>query len=98
MIFIQESSRVIYMMGNMELVDLGQISQTIQCHAFLKHVPEGLKFSGCGVSEPYCLARVNLLRGKKHGDQQLQEDHWKAVDAMKGARKHNQPSILSRAE
>ena len=45
---------------------------------------------------PYCLARVNRSRGKRHGDQQWQEDHWKATDAKK-ARKHNDhPSILSR--
>ena len=46
---------------------------------------------------PYYFARVNRSRGKKHGDQQRQEDHWKAVDGKKGPRKHNNhPSILSR--
>ena len=41
MIFSEESSRVIYEMGNMELFELGQISVTIRCHSCLKHVPEG---------------------------------------------------------
>ena len=46
---------------------------------------------------PYCLARVNRSRGKKHGNSQGQKDHWKAIDARYGARKHdNHPSILSR--
>ena len=49
MIFSEQSSRVIYEIGNMELFELRQISATTQCHSCLKHVPEGLKFCGCGV-------------------------------------------------
>ena len=49
-IFTQESSRVIYEMGNVELFELGQISLTVLCHSCLKHVPEGLKFCGCSLS------------------------------------------------
>ena len=46
---------------------------------------------------PYYFARVNRSRGKKYGDQQRQEDHWKAIDAKQGARKRNDhPSILTR--
>ena len=116
MIFSEESSRVIYEMGNMELFELVQISVTIQCHSCLKHVPEGFKLCGCGVClrpdedttnrikarfqalmVPCCLARVSRSRARKHGDQQWQEDHWKAIDAKKGAREHNaHPSVLSR--
>ena len=118
MIFSEESSRLIYEMGNMELFEVGQISVTIQCHSCLKHVPEGLKLCACGVClrpdedtinrikarfqaliVPYHLARVNRARGKKHGDQQWKEDQWKAIDAKKGARNHNDhPSILQVAE
>ena len=42
---------------------------------------------------PYYLAVVNRSRGKRHGDQPWQEDHWKAGDAKRGARKHNHSSI-----
>ena len=43
MIFTEEPRRVIYEMGNVEFVELGQISMTVQCHSCLKHVPEGNK-------------------------------------------------------
>ena len=49
MIFSEESRRVTYEMGNMELFELGQISSTVQCHSCLKHMPEGLKSCECGV-------------------------------------------------
>ena len=37
---------------------------------------------------PYYLARINRSRGKKHGETQWQQDHWKAMDARGGAKKH----------
>ena len=49
MIFSEESSRAIYEMGNMELIELRQTSATIQCPSCLKHVPEGLNICLCGV-------------------------------------------------
>ena len=49
MIFSEESSRAIYEMGNMELIELRQTSATIQCPSCLKHVPEGLNMCQCGV-------------------------------------------------
>ena len=45
----EESSRAIYEMGNMELIVLKQTLATIQCLSCLKHVPEGLNMSQCGV-------------------------------------------------
>ena len=42
MIFSEESSRAIYELGNLELIELRQDSATIQCLSCLKHVPEGL--------------------------------------------------------
>ena len=42
MIFSEESSRAIYEMGNMELIELRPTSETIQCLSYLKQVPEGL--------------------------------------------------------
>ena len=45
---------------------------------------------------PYYLARVNYSRGKKHGDTQWQQDHWKAMDARRGAWKHNKDTIVIR--
>ena len=42
MIFSEESSRAIYEMGNMELIESRQTSATTQCPSCLKHVPEGL--------------------------------------------------------
>ena len=49
MIFSEESSRGIYDMGNMELIELRQTSATFQCLSCLKHVPEGLNMCQCGV-------------------------------------------------
>ena len=49
MIFSEESSRAIYEMGNMELIELKQTSATIQCLSCLKHVPKGLNMCPCGV-------------------------------------------------
>ena len=49
MILSEESSRVIYEMGNLELIELRQTSATIQCHSCLKHVPEGLNMCLGGV-------------------------------------------------
>ena len=42
--FIEESSRKIHELGNIELYELGQISRTVQCQACLKHIAEGLVF------------------------------------------------------
>ena len=42
MIFSEESSGAIYETGNMELIELRQTSETIQCLSCLKQVPEGL--------------------------------------------------------
>ena len=114
MIFTEESSRVIYEMGNVELFELGQISMTVQCHFCLRHVPQGLKFCGCGVSlrldegtinritarcqalvSPYYVARMGS-RGKKHGEAQWQQDHYKAMDAKRRAAwKNNKHTTMS---
>ena len=48
MIFSEESSRVIYEMGNLELIELRQTSATTQCLSLLKCVPEGLNMCLCG--------------------------------------------------
>ena len=47
--FSEESSRMVYEMGSMKLFEQRHISVTTQFHSCLKHVPEGLKFCGCGV-------------------------------------------------
>ena len=47
--FGEESSRVIYEMGNMELIELRRTTDTVQSHSCLSHVPTGLKFCQCGV-------------------------------------------------
>ena len=49
MIFSEESSRLIYEMDNLELIELGQTSATIQCLTCSKHVREGLNVCLCGV-------------------------------------------------
>ena len=49
MIFSEESSRAMYEMGNMVLIELRQTSATIQCPCCLKHVAEGLNMCQCGV-------------------------------------------------
>ena len=42
---------------------------------------------------PYCLARVDYSRGKRHGEAQWQRDQWKAMDARRGARRKGHDSI-----
>ena len=42
MIFSEESSRAIYEMGNVDLIELKQTSETAQCPSCLKHVFEGM--------------------------------------------------------
>ena len=49
MIFSEESSRAIYEMGNLDLIELRQTSATFQCPSCLKHIPEGLGMCLCGV-------------------------------------------------
>ena len=113
--FSEESRRTIHELGNIELYELGQISRTVQCHSWLKHIPEGLTFCSCGIClRPdeetiqrikarfqamivlFHLARLNYSRGKKHGEAHWQRDHWKAMDARRGARKNNHDSIVLR--
>ena len=43
---------------------------------------------------PHYLARVNRSRGKKHGESQWQKDHWKAMDAKKGANKRDKDTTI----
>ena len=45
---------------------------------------------------PYYFARVNYSRGKRHGEAQWQRDHWKAMDARRGARRKGHDSIVIR--
>ena len=45
---------------------------------------------------PYYFARINRSRGKKYGETQWQQDHWKAVDAKRGAKKQNKATITIR--
>ena len=47
--FCEESSGTIHELGNIEAYELGQISRTVQCHSWLKHLPEGLIFCACGI-------------------------------------------------
>ena len=48
-IFSEESCRMIFEMGNLELFELRQTTDAVQCHSCLKYVPRGLKFCECGV-------------------------------------------------
>ena len=45
----EKSSRGIYEMGNMELIELRRTTDIVQCHSCLSHVPTGLQFCQCGV-------------------------------------------------
>ena len=117
MIISEESSRVLYEMGNLELIELRQTSATILFPSCLKHEPEGLNMCLCGVwlrpnqdtmnrikakfealIPPYYRATLQSReKKKKHGHNQWQKDHAKAVDAKRGAKKRgDHPSTLSR--
>ena len=86
--FSEESSRIIHEVGNIDLYELGQMTRSVHCHSCWKHLPEGLAFCSCGVCLPYNLARINRPRSKKHGENQWQQDHLKAMDVRRGAWKH----------
>ena len=45
---------------------------------------------------PYYLARISRSRGKKHGETQWQQDHWKAMDARRGAGRTQLKSVGTR--
>ena len=64
MIFSEETSRVIYEMGNMELLELKQTTATIHGPSFLTHVPKGLNMCQCGVwlrPNQSTMERVSIL-------------------------------------
>ena len=48
MIFCKESSKAIYEMGNVELIELSQTTSTVQCRPCWKHIPEGVLQCLCG--------------------------------------------------
>ena len=48
------------------------------------------------VTVPCYLARVNYSRVKRHGEAQWLREHWKAMDARRGARKNDHKSIVLR--
>ena len=50
MIFSEESSRIIHELGNIEVYEIGQMSNTTHCHSCFKHMSEGLAFCPCGTS------------------------------------------------
>ena len=45
---------------------------------------------------PYYVLRMKSLRGKRHGEQRLQEGDWKAQGASRGAKQHHYSSLLDR--
>ena len=47
MIFREESSRAVHGMGNVELIELKQTSETTQCPSCLKHVFKGMTMCQC---------------------------------------------------
>ena len=74
--FIKESSRIIHEMGNMELFELRQISETTQDEETIQRIKARFQ----ALTVPSCFAHINRSRGKKHGEAQWQQDHWKAMD------------------
>ena len=107
--FSEDSRRIIYVMGNVELFELGNATATVQCQSCFKHVPEAMIFCECG----YCLrpnkdvinkikamfktllAAYHLPRVKKTEE----EKTWratKAKGATSGDKKHGYSSVLGR--
>ena len=86
LIISEESSRIIHELGNIKLYELGRTSRTIQCHSCFKYMPEGLAFC----------PRINRPRDKKCGESQRQQDHWKAVDAIRGTTKRGHDTTTIR--
>ena len=71
---------------NIELYELGQISGTVQCRSYA--------WSTYRMDWPSVL--VARSRGKKHGETQWQQDHWKVMNARRVAWKHKKGTIVIR--
>ena len=88
MIFSEESSRAIYEMGNLELIELRQASSTIQCPSFLKHVPEGLNMCLCGF---WLRPNQDVMNRIKARFEALTAPYYRATFQLRGRKNgHNQ--------
>ena len=63
-IFSEESSRIMHVLGNIELYELGQMSSTVQCYSCFKHMPEGLAFCSCGMCFRPDEATITRIKGR----------------------------------
>ena len=91
LIFSEEHSRIIHEMGNIKLDELEQMSQHYPPPFMLQAFAWGMTIlSTCHVSMAFHhLVRVNGSRGKKHGETPWEQDHWKVMDAKRGAKKRD---------
>ena len=79
--FSEASRRTNKELGMIELFNLGESSQTVQCTTCLKDSEEG-----AFLLHMWCMscAVARTDRGPRHGPKQWQYDHWKAKDAKRG--------------
>ena len=96
--------------ATIELHEMGQLSRTVQCHPCLKHIPEGLTFCSCGICLRFDEATTpripgyhssllpctsDLLKRQEAWRSSWQRDHWKAMYAKSGAKKHEKDTITA---
>ena len=106
MIFSEESSRAIFEMGNVELIESKKTSDTDQFPSCLKYVFEGTIVRECvrpnkstmvrireafeALKAPYCRTAPVISRGNECGPNPWQQDLHKARGALRGATKKGQ--------
>ena len=83
------------------------MTATTQCYSCSEHVPKGLQLDQGTIDKiherfralivPYCVDKINNPRRKRHGEKHGQTDHFKAKDALRGAKKRTgNLSVLAR--
>ena len=103
MVYSKESSRAVFEMGNVELIELKKSS--VQCPSCLHYVFEGTLFGKCGtdaadhdvmnrikeaseiLEAPYYRTSMIVTRGGKCGPNPWPQHHHKTRDALRSATK-----------
>ena len=110
--FSEKSKRTIHNLGKIELFELGEVSASTRCPSCAKYWTEGSLYCICGqcflpsekqkrmttekcdaLSIPSCVMKMGQSRGAEHGKSQ---DHFKAHESLRHAKKKGYSSILER--
>ena len=92
MIFCKESSKAIYEMGNVELIELRQTTSTVQCRPCWKHIPEGVLQCLCGNWLKPDEHRVNQIKLRFA---ELVRPYYRVLINKSRGRRHGLPSLAT---